>query len=110
VQTVVVIATAQPTATPARSATSTTVPLATASATVVPLQHARPTVVALLVPTATSVPTAREPVEASSGHWDWSTFMQAVGLVVVLVALSVWLLTRRRVVVWRAPKGTSRAS
>ena len=77
-------------------------PMPLPSATVIPI----PILEVFAQPTATAAPSTSAPSqEASVGRWDWGVFLQAVAGVVLMMACALWLLTRRRVVVWRPSKG-----
>jgi hypothetical protein len=104
VQTVVV--TAEPTDAPAPTSSPTSTPSPTA-AFFPPL--------ALLFPTSAPSPTvvATAAAEASTsrdtGHWDWGRFLGAIVMVLAIGGAAAFLLTRRRVAVWRTSKGASHA-
>jgi len=44
-----------------------------------------------------------------TGRWDWALFFRVVAALVLVVALVGWLMTRRRVAVWR-PRTKTRSA
>jgi hypothetical protein len=112
-QTVVVVVTAVPadtplpvaTATPDATRTPTPTVTPTHSPTVTPARIGRQTLVPVTAG-ATPAEAAGESVShvtgSATGRWDWSVFLKAAALVVVLGGLAIWALTRRTVVRWGA--------
>ena len=74
------------TRTPTRAATATAARAATPAPTLLP----------------TRVPTSARAAQAPSERWDWTAFLAGVAGLVWVVGTLTWLLTRRRVAVWRA--------
>jgi hypothetical protein len=88
-----------PTPTPRPSPTTTSAPTSTAPVTPSPTATATSLAIGPLAASTEPAPT-RSGVDAVT-HWDWGGFLLGLLVVTLGVAGIVWLLTHRRVAVWR---------
>jgi len=98
--------TALPTYTVAPSASAT--PASTWTPTAVPSRTATATATGTPAPSIAAASTLNS--AQRNGRWDWSEFFKVAGFVAIVVVGAIWLLTRRKVVVWGARPKTGRSA